>query len=195
MKKARQYFTEALTNIFLFTLPLVFAQQILQFDINIFYSLLIAIACALLEVWIAWKWTFPWVSEIVAGFFYSSHSNAGEEADLEAADQLVREGDIAGACRVLEHFASRNKGYMRAWDRYISFLIDPMEEYVKAIEVMEKCAGSRRWNKQDRAFFLYRIGKVYSNNLHRPDKAAAYWQEAAKRYPKTAFGREAANKL
>ncbi|WPX39645.1 hypothetical protein QET93_008865 [Akkermansia sp. N21116] len=195
MKTTRQYITDTFRNLVLFTLPLVVAQQILQFDIDIYLSLLIGIAFGILEAWILWKWTFPWVGEIVSGFFYSSHSNAGEDIEVEAARQLEQAGDIPGACRILEHYAETHKGFMRAWDMYISFLIDPMEDYVRAIEVLEKCSRSRRWNREDRAFFLYRIGKIYKTRLNRPDKAAAYWRETAKRYPKTAFGREAANKL
>ena len=50
MKTTRQYITDTFRNLVLFTLPLVVAQQILQFDIDIYLSLLIGIAFGILEV-------------------------------------------------------------------------------------------------------------------------------------------------
>lgn len=195
MKTLRQHITETFLNLVLFTLPIAVAQQILRLDIEIFYAFMIAILFGILEAWILWKWTFPWLGDLISCFFFSSNSNAGEATEVEAARILEQQGDLPGACQVLESYAYDHKGFMRAWDMYISFLIDPMEDYVRAIEVLKECANSRRWNREDRAYFLYRIGKIYEFHLKRHDEAVAYWQEAAKRYPRTAFGQEAADRL
>lgn len=43
--------------------------------------------------------------------------------------------------------------------------------------------------------FLYKIGGIYSSLLNNSEKALKYWQEAASKYPNTAYGRAAKDKL
>ena len=38
-------------------------------------------------------------------------------------------------------------------------------------------------------------GVIYDSQLNNPDKARKYWEEAADRYPNTAYGRSALDKL
>lgn len=51
------------------------------------------------------------------------------------------------------------------------------------------------WRKEDRALFLYKIGAIYESQLNNPDRARKYWEEAADKYPDTAYGRSARDKV
>lgn len=49
--------------------------------------------------------------------------------------------------------------------------------------------------RRTRALFLYKIGAIYESQLNNPDRARKYWEEAADKYPDTAYGRSALDKL
>lgn len=76
-----------------------------------------------------------------------------------------------------------------------SSLLNDMRRYADSVEVLQEGLESRRWRKEDRALFLYKIGVIYDSQLNNPDKARKYWEEAADRYPNTAYGRSALDKL
>lgn len=76
-----------------------------------------------------------------------------------------------------------------------SGLLNDMRKYAESVELLQEGLASRRWRKEDRALFLYKIGGIYSSLLNNPEQAVKYWQEAVKRYPNTAYGRAAKDKL
>ena len=76
-----------------------------------------------------------------------------------------------------------------------SGLLNDMRRYAESVELLQEGLASRRWRKEDRALFLYKIGGIYSSLLNNSEKALKYWQEAASKYPNTAYGRAAKDKL
>ena len=107
---------------------------------------------------------------------------------------MLNSGDPQGALELLERSRKENSGLVRSWLMESSLLND-MRRYADSVEVLQEGLESRRWRKEDRALFLYKIGVIYDSQLNNPDKARKYWEEAADRYPNTAYGRSALDKL
>lgn len=157
-------------------------------------SLAILIPIIAFEVWFVLKHLLPAMGDIVSKTLYSSHITTDEEVLLEASRQLWNSGDSLGALKLLERYRNENPGLIRAW-LMESGLLNDMHRYADSVEVLQNGLKSRRWRKEDRALFLYKIGVMYESFLNRPDLAQKYWLEASKKYPSTAYGRSAEDKL
>lgn len=157
-------------------------------------SLIVLIPVIAFEVWLVVKYLLPVMGDLVTKTLYSSNITTDEEVLVEAARRMLNSGDAHGALELLERYRKENPGLVRSWLMESSLLND-MRRYADSIEVLQEGLESRRWRKEDRALFLYKIGVIYDSQLHNPDKARKYWEEAADRYPNTAYGRSALDKL
>ena len=108
--------------------------------------------------------------------------------------RMLGAGDAAGALELLERNRKENPGMVRPW-LMESGLLNDMRRYAESAELLREGLESRRWRKEDRALFLYKIGGIYASMLNNPDKARKYWEEAVDKYPSTAYGRAAQDKL
>lgn len=157
-------------------------------------SLLVLIPVIAFEVWLVIKYFLPVMGELVTKTLYSSNITTDEEVLVDAARRMLNSGEPQGALDLLERYRKENPGLVRSWLMESSLLND-MRRYADSVEVLQKGLESRRWRKEDRALFLYKIGVIYDSQLNNPDKARKYWEEAAGRYPNTAYGRSALDKL
>lgn len=157
-------------------------------------SLVVLIPVIAFEVWLVVKYLLPVMGDLVTKTLYSSNITTDEEMLVDAARRMLNSGDPQGALELLERYRKENSGLVRSWLMESSLLND-MRRYADSVEVLQEGLESRRWRKEDRALFLYKIGVIYDSQLNNPDKARKYWEEAADRYPNTAYGRSALDKL
>ena len=157
-------------------------------------SLVVLIPVIAFEVWLVIKYLLPVMRDLVTKTLYSSNITTDEEVLVDAARRMLNSGDPQGALELLERYRKENSGLVRSWLMESSLLND-MRRYADSVEVLQEGLESRRWRKEDRALFLYKIGVIYDSQLNNPDKARKYWEEAADRYPNTAYGRSALDKL
>ena len=157
-------------------------------------SLVVLIPVIAFEVWLVVKYLLPVMGDLVTKTLYSSNITTDEEVLVDAARRMLNSGDPQGALELLERYRKENSGLVRSWLMESSLLND-MRRYADSVEVLQEGLESRRWRKEDRARFLYKIGVIYDSQLNNPDKARKYWEEAADRYPNTAYGRSALDKL
>ena len=157
-------------------------------------SLVVLIPVIAFEVWLVIKYLLPVMGDLVTKTLYSSNITTDEEVLVDAARRMLNSGDPQGALELLERYRKENSGLVRSWLMESSLLND-MRRYADSVEVLQEGLESRRWRKEDRALFLYKIGVIYDSQLNNPDKARKYWEEAADRYPNTAYGRSPLDKL
>ena len=157
-------------------------------------SLVVLIPVIAFEVWLVVKYLLPVMGDLVTKTLYSSNITTDEEVLVDAARRMLNSGYPQGALELLERYRKENSGLVRSWLMESSLLND-MRRYADSVEVLQEGLESRRWRKEDRALFLYKIGVIYDSQLNNPDKARKYWEEAADRYPNTAYGRSALDKL
>lgn len=176
-------------------LPLgLFAFLAQALELSPLQSLIALIPVIAFEVWLVVKYVLPVMGDLVTKTLYSSNITTDEEVLVEASRRMLNSGDAQGALELLERYRKENPGLVRSW-LMESGLLNDMRRYADSVTVLQEGLESRRWRKEDRALFLYKIGVIYDSMLNNPDKARKYWEEAAERYPNTAYGRSALDKL
>lgn len=176
-------------------LPLgLFAFLAQALDLSPLQSLITLIPVIAFEVWLVVKYVLPVMGDLVTKTLYSSNITTDEEVLVEASRRMLNSGDAQGALELLERYRKENPGLVRSW-LMESGLLNDMRRYADSVQVLQEGLESRRWRKEDRALFLYKIGVIYDSMLNNPDRARKYWEEAADRYPNTAYGRSAWDKL
>lgn len=176
-------------------LPLgLFAFLAQALELSPLQSLIALIPVIAFEVWLVVKYVLPVMGDLVTKTLYSSNITTDEEVLVEASRRMLNSGDAQGALELLERYRKENPGLVRSW-LMESGLLNDMRRYADSVIVLQEGLESRRWRKEDRALFLYKIGVIYDSMLNNPDKARKYWEEAADRYPNTAYGRSAWDKL
>lgn len=176
-------------------LPLgLFAVLAQALDLSPLQSLVTLIPVVAFEVWLVVKYVLPVMGDLVTKTLYSSNITTDEEVLVEASRRMLNSGDAQGALELLERYRKENPGLVRSW-LMESGLLNDMRRYADSVKILQEGLESRRWRKEDRALFLYKIGVIYDSMLNNPDKARKYWEEAADRYPNTAYGRSALDKL
>lgn len=176
-------------------LPLgLFAVLAQALDLSPLQSLVTLIPVIAFEVWLVVKYVLPVMGDLVTKTLYSSNITTDEEVLVEASRRMLNSGDAQGALELLERYRKENPGLVRSW-LMESGLLNDMRRYADSVKILQEGLESRRWRKEDRALFLYKIGVIYDSMLNNPDKARKYWEEAADRYPNTAYGCSALDKL
>lgn len=176
-------------------LPLgLFAVLAQALDLSPLQSLVTLIPVIAFEVWLVVKYVLPVMGDLVTKTLYSSNITTDEEVLVEASRRMLNSGDAQGALELLERYRKENPGLVRSW-LMESGLLNDMRRYADSVKILQEGLESRRWRKEDRALFLYKIGVIYDSMLNNPGKARKYWEEAADRYPNTAYGRSALDKL
>lgn len=146
------------------------------------------------EIWLVVKYLLPGMSDLVTKTLYASHITTDEEVLVDAARRMLGSGDAVGALELLERYRKKNPGLVRSW-LMESGLMNDMRKYAESVDLLREGLESRSWRKEDRALFLYKIGGIYASFLNNPNKAREYWEKAADKYPSTAYGRAAQDKL
>ena len=136
-------------------------------------SLVVLIPVIAFEVWLVVKYLLPVMGDLVTKTLYSSNITTDEEVLVDAARRMLNSGDPQGALELLERYRKENSGLVRSWLMESSLLND-MRRYADSVEVLQEGLESRRWRKEDRALFLYKIGVIYDSQLNNPNKTRKY---------------------
>lgn len=188
---ARQMFMKLL----LLLLPLgVFAFLVKAIPLSPLQAFGGLIPIVALEIWMVVKYVLPSMSDLMTKTLYASAITTDGDVLVDASKRLMLSGDANGALELLERYRKENSGMVRPW-LMESGLLNDMRRYADSVELLAEGLQSRRWRKEDKALFLYKMAAIYDSMLKNPDKARQYWQEAADKYPTTAYGRAALDKL
>lgn len=193
------------TKLILLSLPLVVLVFILylpneyfwfeQESMQVLAKLGITIIIAVIELILVLKYLLPDLVKAFSSLFLASEDMPDYEIREDTARIMMKEGRLDDALEMLERYTREQRGTLRSWILRSDFLANDLQRYEEAIDVLEEGLKSSRWNKQDKAFFLYRIGHIYADKLDNIPKAETYWEKAVKKYPQTSYGREAAKRL
>lgn len=177
--------------------PLILLAGILSaFEPGVLLGALIAIVLTAVEIRIIMKSTIPWISEVFSFVLSDSNVPPEEDALVEAASHFKEQRDVQSLTQALRRYTDENPKLLRAWLLRASYLCDdPLYKYDEAIDTLKEALTAARWRKEDKAMFLFKIAHIYENNLGNREKAAAYYAEAERKYPSTAYGRKAGEKL
>ncbi len=164
------------------------------FDLTVMQTMGLMIPVVAYEAWLIFKRLLPGMGDLVTKTLYSANITTDEETVLQDARRLLAAGNAQGALNMLEEYRNENRKMVRAW-LMESGMLNDLHRYSDSVKLLESGLKSRRWRKEDRALFLYKIGAVYDSYLGDPHQARQYWQRAADKYPRTAYGRAAWEKL
>lgn len=152
-------------------LPLgIFAFLVRAIPLSPLQALCGLIPVIVFEVWLVVKYLLPGMSDVVTKTLYASNISTDEEVLVDAARRMLGAGDAAGALELLERNRKENPGMVRPW-LMESGLLNDMRRYAESVELLQEGLASRRWRKEDRALFLYKIGGIYSSLLNNSEKA------------------------
>lgn len=150
---------------------------------------------ATIQIIVLKRFLLPPLGQFVTSIFLTDFDPVETNFKEERVRALLQEGSYDTALDLLEHFTRTHPKLLRSWILRTDVLVHDMQRYNDAIAVLQDAMRTVRWNRQDRAFFLYRIGKIYADHLDDPGRAGEYWTRAATKYPTTAYGRESAKRL
>lgn len=195
MSKFRQQVAVTFRRLITLFTPLFLLVLLLHIpQIGVFEKILLTVVLGALEGYLLYKIALPWISEQITVLLMGPGGAVGEEAMIAAARRLYHERRENDALALYEEYSRKHRKRLKGWILRVDFLCD-LRRYQDAVEALKEGLHSARWGRQDKAFFLYRIGKIYADHLNLPQKAADYWHEAASKHPRTAYGMEAAKRL
>lgn len=132
----------------------------------------------------------PLLGEAIGERIYGGSYVPGEDALVVLTGRL-RENRSPELLAELEKLVRQQKRRTRGWLELARAQQDVFGELRRAAETLAQgaeCVSSR----QDRALLLYRAAMLYRRDLHDEARAAECFERAARRYPKTTYGRMAA---
>lgn len=135
-------------------------------------------------------WLLPHLGAAIGERVYGG-SYLPEEDALVCLVARVRETQDRTLLPELEHMVRSQSGRLRGWLELARVQQDIFEDAQGALATMREGA-TRVSGKEDRALLLVRAAQLCEGQLHAVDEARALYDEAAKRYPRTVYGRRAA---
>ncbi len=163
------------------------------FELEPLTALGLIIPVMVIEIVLVVKYVIPNLGNAFTQTVLAGNVGA-EEKVFEKAQEIFRRGDAQGALKVYTDFRENNTNLIRAWIMESNMLLDLQRPH-DAVMLLEQGANCRRWRKEDRALFLYKMANIYMNRLNNQGKAIEIWEEAVDKYPRTAYGRASADKL
>lgn len=147
-----------------------------------------AIVGLMLKFWLLPTWGRAISERVYAGSY------------LPDEDPIVSLAQEIRKCRDWERMAEFEKRIMqdssraRAWMEYFSLLSDVFQAKEAALQALLKGAEYVR-SKEEKAMFLYRSALYCEKKLNDLRQARSLFEQAARRFPRTAYGKQAALRL
>lgn len=135
-------------------------------------------------------WLLPRLGDAIGERVYGG-SYLPEEDALVCLVARVRETQERALLPELEHMVHGQSGRLRGWLELARVQQDIFKDSRAAADTMREGAAHVS-GKEDRALLLVRAAQLCEGELHAPEEARALYAEAAKRYPRTVYGRRAA---
>ncbi len=188
-------FLRHIQAIVIFFLPLICLAVFLQWEsIGISFRLLFSAICVIIQLILIIR-ILPWFGDFFFRLLHCGYGANSEDEMITQAKRMCYEGDKSGAIQLFEAYRKKHAGNIRTWIQESSFLLD-LQEYHQAIDLLEEgLRYSMFWSKENKALFYFKIASIYANHLLNNNKAIDYYRLAASKYPSTAYGRAAKEKL
>ncbi len=139
-------------------------------------------------------WILPPIAHRLGERVYSGGSYTPAEDTLLVLAERIRKEKNRSLLAELEQLVRAESRRARAWQELAHAQHEVFGEAAAALATL-RCGAERVRGKEDRAMLLCRAAYLAANSLNDAAQAQALYQEAAKRYPRTAYGQFAAQRI
>ncbi|MBQ1959962.1 MAG: hypothetical protein II349_00360 [Akkermansia sp.] len=146
----------------------------------------------LLETLLFKFWVLPAWGRAISDRLYAGSYTPEDDALVVLVEKIRREKD-AGLMPQLVRMVQQDARRMRAWQELANLQLYEFAQSREAVETLLQGA-ERVEQAEDRAFLLYRAAKTCEQHLRDAARAKELYEQAARRYPRTAYGKLAAQK-
>ncbi len=150
-------------------------------------------ALALVEGVIFKWWILPTFAGELGERVYAGGSYTPAEDALVVLVARIRQEKERSLLPELEKLVLADSRRSRGWQEYAHVLQDVFADAPAALEVLRRGAASVR-DKEDRAMLLCRAAYLAGDALRDAALARSLYSEAAQQYPRTAYGKFAAQR-
>lgn len=137
-------------------------------------------------------WLLPRLGEAVGERVYGG-SYVPEEDALVRLVARVRESRDAALLPELRTLVLAQPRRVRGWLELARVYQDVFDNPGAAVDTLAEGEAHGR-DKEERAMLLVRAAQLCESALHEPARAQTYYARAAEKYPRTVYGREAAER-
>ncbi len=135
----------------------------------------------------------PRMGEAIGEKIYAGSYTPAEDALVQLLEK-VRAARDAEQLPELRAMVRADRGRLRGWLELARLLQDDFSRHEEALETMLEGADCVS-GKEDRALLLYRAAQLCEGPLRKPERARELREKAVERYPKTVYGKKAAEQL
>lgn len=150
-------------------------------------------ALALAEGLLFRYWLLPRFGEVIGERVYGG-SYLPEEDALVCMAARVRESRDAALLPELRAMVTAQKSRLRGWLELARIQQDVFDDAAAAVDTLEEAEHHVR-PREDRALALVRAAQLCEHTLHDAPRARSLYERAAQRYPRTVYGRRAAEQI
>lgn len=150
------------------------------------------VALAVCEGLVFKLWLLPAWSRTLSERVYSGSYTPDQDALVVLIGRIRQEKDrllLEDLARLVRQDATRARG----WMEWAALLEDDFHDNDEALNVLLEGAACMR-RKEDKAMFLYRAAHLCETRMGNVGRARELYGEAADKFPRTAFGRQAAGR-
>ncbi len=151
-------------------------------------------ALAVVETALFKWWILPSIAQQVGERVYAGGSYMPSEDRLLVLVERIRAEKDRELLPLLEKCVLADARRARGWQEYAHVLHEVFADAPAALAVLRRGAQRAR-GKEDRAMLLCRAAHLAADAMRDSALASELYQEAAERYPRTAYGKFAAGKL
>lgn len=135
----------------------------------------------------------PRMGEAIGSKLYAGSYTPADDALVQLLEEVRRSKD-AERLPELRAMVRADRSRLRGWLELARLLQDDFSHPEDALETMLEGADCVS-GKEDRALLLYRAAQLCEGALRKPERARELREKAAGRYPKTVYGKKAAERL
>lgn len=135
----------------------------------------------------------PRMGEVLGEKLYGGTYVPTDDALVQLAEE-IRHTKNREQMPALRDMVRGQRRRLRGWLELSRLYQDVFSQPENALEALLDGADNVS-GKEDRALLLYRAAHLCADVLHKPDCAQELYARAAKKYPKTVYGRQAAAKI
>ncbi len=139
-------------------------------------------------------WILPPLAHTLGERVYAGGNYSPAQDRLLVLVEEVRQQKDRKLLAALEREVQAERRRARAWQELAHVQLECFGDAAAALEVLRRGAEQVP-GREDRAMLLCRAAYLATNSLSDAEQARALYREAARRYPRTAYGRFAAGRI
>ncbi len=145
------------------------------------------VVMTLLEAVLFKYWVLPRWGQAISERLYAGTYTPDDDPVVMLAAQIRQQKDRALLPK-LEQMVRRDARRLRSWQELTNVYLEEFADAPAALRFMQEGAAQVR-PAEDRAFLLYRAAKLCENHLRDAAKAQELYALAARRHPRTTYGK------